>query len=88
VNASLVYGPDCVGVGVPVTYHWLRVQGIEKWFLTGDTKEPDNPDPTIQIGCFQVLEGYLPHQWNIRVQAFFELKDLMKDTIHVQANDR
>jgi hypothetical protein len=63
VNASLVYGPDCVSV--PWIYRWLRVQDIENWYLTGDTKEPDNPDPTIQIGWFQVLRGYLTHLWNI-----------------------
>jgi hypothetical protein len=28
--------------------HCIIVQGIQKWFLTGDTNEPDNTDPTIQ----------------------------------------
>jgi hypothetical protein len=63
VNASLVYGQDCVGG--PRSSRWLRVQDIENWYLTGDTKKPDDLDPTIQIGWFQVLRGYLTHQWNI-----------------------
>jgi hypothetical protein len=29
--------------------------------MTGDTNEPDNPDPTIQIGWFQVLKSFLSH---------------------------
>jgi hypothetical protein len=33
---------------------------IQKRFLTDDTNEPDEPDPTTQLGWFQVIKGYLP----------------------------
>jgi hypothetical protein len=41
------------------------VKGIQKWFLTDDTNEQVEPDPTTQLGWFQVIKGYLPHQWSI-----------------------
>jgi hypothetical protein len=41
------------------------VEGIQKWLLTDDTNESDEPDPTTQLGWFQVIKCYLPHQWSI-----------------------
>jgi hypothetical protein len=32
-------------------------KGIDKWFLTGDTNDPDSIDTVAQIGWFQVLKG-------------------------------
>ena len=58
----------------------IIIQGIQNWFLTGDTNEPDNPDPIIQLGWFHVLKGYLPHQWNILQALFF--RDQGLDTIY------
>jgi hypothetical protein len=60
--------------------------GNYKWFLTGETNELDNTDPTIQIGCFQVLKGYLPHQRNILQMLFFRAQRL--DASYVLASGR
>jgi hypothetical protein len=35
------------------------VEGIQKWFLTEDTKESDEPDPTTQMGWFQVVTYHI-----------------------------
>jgi hypothetical protein len=58
------------------------VEGIQKWFRTDDTNETVEPDPTTQLGWYQVIKGYLPNQWSIS-QA--KTKDSTQDT--VQAND-
>jgi hypothetical protein len=34
-------------------------RGIENWFLTGDTNDPDSIETVAQIGWFQVLKGYV-----------------------------
>jgi hypothetical protein len=38
------------------------IEGIQKWFLTDDMNESDEPDPTTQLGRYQVIKGYLPNQ--------------------------
>jgi hypothetical protein len=40
----------------------IIVEGIQNWFLTGNTNDPDSEDPTLQIGWFRVLKGYVPHE--------------------------
>jgi hypothetical protein len=45
-------------------------------FMTGDTNEPDNTDPTIQIGWFLVLKGGI---YYMRFSS--ELKDLTRNII-------
>jgi Holliday junction resolvase RusA-like endonuclease len=47
------------------------VEGIQKWFWTDDTNEPDEPDPTTQLGLYQVIKGYLPNQWSMKQATFF-----------------
>jgi hypothetical protein len=37
----------------------IIVEGIQKWFLTDDTKESDEPDPTTQMGWFQVITYHI-----------------------------
>jgi hypothetical protein len=74
VNASLVYGRDCVGVAV--TYRLLRVQGFDKWFLNDDTNEHDEPDNITPMGWFQVIKGYLAHQWCATQALFFRAQGL------------
>jgi hypothetical protein len=39
------------------------IQGIESWFITGDTNDPNSSAITVQIGWFQVLKGYIPEDW-------------------------
>jgi hypothetical protein len=50
------------------------VEGIQNWFLTGDTNDPDSNDPILQIGWFQVLKGYVPHEWNTLQEGFLRSK--------------
>jgi hypothetical protein len=38
------------------------VDGIQSWFTTGATNDPDNTDPVVQIGCFQVIKGCIPNE--------------------------
>jgi hypothetical protein len=38
----------------------IITKGIENWFLTGDTNDPDSIEAVEQIGWFQVLKGYIP----------------------------
>jgi hypothetical protein len=33
-------------------------KGIESWFITGDTNDPESSETVAQIGWFQVLQGY------------------------------
>jgi hypothetical protein len=47
------------------------VEGIQKWFLTGDTNEPDALDPTTQLNWYQVIKGYLPNKWSVTQEQFF-----------------
>jgi hypothetical protein len=42
-----------------------NIEGIQKSFRTDDTNEPDKPDPTTQLGLYQVIKGYLPIQWTV-----------------------
>ncbi len=62
----------------------LIVEGIQNWFLTGETNEADNADPIIQIGRLQVLKGHPPRQWNNLQALSFELKDF---TVHLKVSD-
>jgi hypothetical protein len=47
------------------------VEGIQKWFRTDDTNEPDAPDPTTQLGWDQVIKGYLPNKWSVTQEQNF-----------------
>jgi hypothetical protein len=38
-------------------------KGIESWFITGDTNDPESSETVAQIGWFQVLQGYIPEDW-------------------------
>jgi hypothetical protein len=47
----------------------IMIEGIQNWFLTGDTNDPESADPTNQIGWFQdatrvehSARGFLPEQ--------------------------
>jgi hypothetical protein len=40
-------------------------EGLDNWFLTGDTNNPDSIEPVEQIGWFQVLKGYIPKEWTL-----------------------
>jgi hypothetical protein len=46
-------------------------RGIQQWFLTDDTNATDEADTTIQLGCFQIIKGYLPQEWSITQALFF-----------------
>jgi hypothetical protein len=48
------------------------VEGIQKWFLTDDKNESDEPDP-----WFQVIKGYLQNQWGIIQAKFFRDQGLV-----------
>jgi hypothetical protein len=39
--------------------------------LIDDTNETDGLDPTNQLGWFQDIKGYLPHQWSITQATLF-----------------
>jgi hypothetical protein len=45
--------------------------GVQKWFLTEDMDESDEPAPTTQLGWYQIIKGYLPNQWSITQAKFF-----------------
>ena len=53
------------------------VKGIEKWFLTGDTNNPNSTDTVVQIGWLQVLKGYIPKEWISGQEKFY--RDRRKD---------
>jgi hypothetical protein len=56
------------------TVHDLRciiIKGIESWFITGDTNDPESSETVAQIGWFQVLQGYIPEDWTSRQEAFY-----------------
>jgi hypothetical protein len=41
----------------------IIIKGIENWFLTGGTNDPDSIDTVVETGWFQVLKGYIPKEW-------------------------
>jgi hypothetical protein len=45
--------------------------GIESWFITGDTNDPNSSAITVQIGWFQVLKGYIPEDWTSMQEGFY-----------------
>jgi hypothetical protein len=45
-------------------------KGIESWFITGDTNDPESSETVAQIGWFQVLQGYIPEDWTSQ-EAFY-----------------
>jgi hypothetical protein len=47
----------------------IIIKGIENWFLTGDTNDPDSIDTVVQIGWFQVLKAYIPKEWTSNKRA-------------------
>jgi hypothetical protein len=49
----------------------IIIKGIENWFLTGDTNDPDSIETVDQIGWFQVLKGYIPEEWSSRQEYFY-----------------
>ena len=49
----------------------IIIKGIENWFLTGDTNDPDSIDTVVQIGWFQVLKGYIPKEWTSKQEYFY-----------------
>jgi hypothetical protein len=49
----------------------IIIKGIEKWFLTGDTNDPDSIDTVVQIGWFQVLKVYIPKEWTSKQEVFY-----------------
>jgi hypothetical protein len=49
----------------------IITKGIENWFLTGDTNDPDSIEPVEQIGWFQVLKGYIPKEWTLKQEGFY-----------------
>jgi hypothetical protein len=49
----------------------IIIKGIENWFLTGDTNDPDSIETVEQIGWFQVLKGYIPKEWTSRQEYFY-----------------
>jgi hypothetical protein len=54
----------------------ITVKGIQQWFLTDDTNATDEADTTIQLGCFQIIKGYLPQEWSITQALFFRAQGL------------
>jgi hypothetical protein len=48
----------------------IIIKGIENWFLTGDTNDPDSIETVAHIGWFQVLKGYIPKEWTPRQEYF------------------
>jgi hypothetical protein len=58
------------------TFECKIVKGVEQWFLTDDTNDPDEPDTTTQLDWFQVIKGYLPQQWSITQALFFRTQRL------------
>jgi hypothetical protein len=46
-------------------------KGIESWFLTGDTNDPDSSETVALIGWFQVLKGYILEDWTSRQESFY-----------------
>jgi hypothetical protein len=49
----------------------IIIKGIESWFLTGDTNDPDSIETAAQIGWFQVFKGYIPYDWTSRQDTFY-----------------
>jgi hypothetical protein len=50
---------------------FIITKGIEKWFLIGDTDDPDSIDTAAQIGWFQVLKGYIPKEWTSKHEDYY-----------------
>jgi membrane glycosyltransferase len=50
---------------------YIIIKGIENWFLTGDTNDPDSIVTVVQIGWFQVLKGYIPKEWTSKQEVFY-----------------
>ncbi len=48
----------------------IIIKGIESWFLTGATNDPDSIETVVRIGWFQMLKGYIPNDWTSRQEAF------------------
>jgi hypothetical protein len=44
----------------------IIIKGIESWFITGDTNDPESSETIAQIGWFQVLKEYIPEDWTSR----------------------
>jgi hypothetical protein len=49
----------------------IITKGIENWFLTGDTNDPDSIETVERIGWLQVLKGYIPKEWTSRQEYFY-----------------
>ena len=49
----------------------IIIKGIENWFLTGGTNDPDSIETVAQIGWFQVLKRYIPKEWTSRQEGFY-----------------
>jgi hypothetical protein len=52
----------------------MITKGIENWFLTGDTNDPDSTEPVEQIGWFQALKGFIPKEWTLKQEGFYRLQ--------------
>jgi hypothetical protein len=51
------------------TIRCIIIKGIESWFITGNTNDPESSP---FVGWFQVLQGYIPEDWTSRQEAFIE----------------
>jgi hypothetical protein len=49
----------------------IIIKGIESWFITDDTNDPDSSETIAQISWFQVLKGYIPVDWTSRQAGFY-----------------
>jgi hypothetical protein len=49
----------------------IITKGIENWFLTGDTKDPESIEPIDQIGWFQALKGFTPKECTLKQEGFY-----------------
>jgi hypothetical protein len=50
----------------------IIIKGIESWFITGDTNDPESSETIAQIGWLRVLEGYIPEDWTSRQEGFYQ----------------
>jgi hypothetical protein len=70
-NSSLSFTKYLKDTSTAADLRCTIVKGIQKWFLTDNTNESDEPDPTTQLGWFQVIKDYLPNQSSITQAKIF-----------------
>jgi hypothetical protein len=66
-----------------LTLRCTIVEGIQKWFLTDDMNDSDEPEPTTQLSWYQVIKGYLPNQWSRTQAKLSATKDSTQETKQV-----